>query len=112
MAVRELFEKKLSKFNDEVIEYLNGFYDKLNKLVGLEKKNIAEISNKFYEDLRKKSSVDVADRINNIIASWYNDGLAGYLKFIGNEISWAKYILKTNKIKRSLRYKLFSKFVK
>jgi len=112
MKVREKFEDKVASFNDKVIEYVNGFYDKVNSLMGEDKKEMKVLMNKLFEETRKKSSVQDAERIHDAIASWYNNGLYGYLNFIRNEIAWTRSVVNTDKIKHSLRYKLLSKIVK
>lgn len=112
MDVRDKFEAKISKFTDEVIDYINEFFDKMNKMVGTTDKGIDVISSEFYDKVRHQSSVEAADKIDGIVGSWYNDGVKAYLNFLNNEINWAKSILQTNKIKKSLRYRILSKFVK
>ena len=112
MDVRDKFEAKIAKFTDEVIDYINEFFDKMNKMVGTTDKGIDIISSEFYDKVRHQSSVEAADKIDGIVGSWYNDGVKAYLNFLNNEINWAKSILQTNKIKKSLRYRILSKFVK
>ena len=112
MAAREKFEKKLTEYNNEVIDYLNNFYDELSTLVTGEKgKGIAEVSKILYDKMRNNASVEAADKANHIIASWYNTHL-DYYKFILNEIAWAKSVINSSAIKKTLRYKILSKIVK
>ncbi len=112
MAVREKFEKKLADYNNEVIDYLNKFYDELSTAITGEKGNgIGKVSESLYDKMRKSASVEAADKANHIIASWYNGHLDWY-KFIINEIGWAKSVISSNAIKKTLRYKILSKIVK
>lgn len=112
MEVRENFEKRLASFNSEVIDYINKFNDELSTLVcGAKGKSIKEIANKLHENVRHNASIDAADKANDTIASWFN-GNMNYYYFIDQEIHWAQSMMKSTKIKSTLRYKIFSKFAK
>ena len=112
MEVREKFEKRLAEFNDEIIEYLNKFYDEISiEVTGKKGTSINKVSNELYDKMRKTAGIAIADRINGGIASWYNAHQDEY-KFLDNEIRWAKSVVNSAKIKNTLRYKIFSKIVK
>lgn len=112
MEVRDKLEEKIANFTDDWIIYFDKFYDDLNEKVELKDKGINDIAKVFYDKLRHNVSVDVADRVFSVIKAWWENGVMYYYKFLAYEVSWARSVLKTAKIKKSLRFKILSKFVK
>lgn len=112
LKVRDRFEEKLAKYNNEVIEYINNFYDQISELVyGSKGHNINDMADTMYNKLVDIIPITKANKINNIMISFYNDHFE-YTDFIEYTIYWYRQRATGSKIKNTLRYKIISKFVK
>ena len=72
---------------------------------------IAVTSKKLYTDMRHNAGVDAADKIDHVIASWYNGHLT-VLKRVDAVLYLIRKNVKGTSIRTTLRYRILSKFVR
>ena len=112
MKVREKLEKTLADYSDKITDYLNEFYDQVSTLImGKAGTQIAVTSKKLYTDMRHNAGVDAADKIDHVIASWYNGHLT-VLKRVDAVLYLIRKNVKGTSIRTTLRYRILSKFVR